>query len=1088
MLRLYTARENIDKERFIYENVTGETLVLVPNQYTLVAEEQALKYLDSSCLFNVEILSMNRLGLRVLTEQGLESTRMLDKYGRFMMLGKIIKAHRDQLDIYAGQVGKTAFTAMVNDFISDFKQQDCSMEEIKDMLSGDTDDLLRAKLTELEGIVEEYERSIAGKYTDSEDYIAMYVDAIKESQLILGKDVWIYAYDSITPKFMSAMFELAKRADSVNFIVNRTDFGLDEEMLRNIYRIAAEQDVEIVEQAIGEEYALEKSETIAKIEQGLWASDLDEEVRKANESFGPDDLTIVRAANPYYEAESAAVYVWHLVRDLGFRLREIQLIANDEGVMQPIIRRTFEEYGLPIFLDGARNITDAAAVSFIVNMLWFMKYSDGTPYLLAMLKTGFAGIAYEDVEDIENYARRYKIKGSMWNRRFKYGEEAYGEEQFARLEELREQLTKPLKGLDDIGKSGTVAEFVEAFRRYLEDEWQLGEKVEEAAQMQVDMGLVEEAQRDIQSYGKALELLGQMVEIMGDEPFEIAEFTDIYLSGLADVEVGVIPPTVDGLSLGTMIRTRPRTVRAVVILGANEGTLPLQPKSEGLFSIDEKKYFKEQGFALGSLDDIKMNEENAAMYRMMSKASDKLYVSWSMTDADGGEAEPSTLIDALMDLFPRIEKDGLIKKDIISAGWSDMIVNSPRETMRHLINHLKDKKTEREMDALTQALIAWFENNDSDKLRAMLLAAKDENDPEPIGADMAGKLYSRSDGSMVLSASSIDNYFRCPFKYFVDRGLRPEEEREFSSDPRSIGDVYHECLMIIARKIIADRDFGKKLNECSDEELEQIISAELDRIAEGYNGGLFVSTANEEYRMSRIKEICAAAARAMAEQLANDSVTDAKLEEGFGRGRTFKPLEFDVDGTKVYVEGKIDRADMMDERVRIIDYKTGGDKLDLWKMRHGYKMQLMIYMMSALGDYEPAGLFYFNIKDGIASYNNKDEKKLDKNGNSLEDKKPADEFKLKGAYLDEEGVLESMPESALGSKTKMSREEFEETRADVGKCIEEIAEGIVGGKISIRPFKENNKLVCNFCQYKAICKRDRDYVLNKGREIPAKPK
>ena len=45
MLRLFAGRENIDKERFIYDSVKecgGEAFVLVPNQYTLVAEEQAL--------------------------------------------------------------------------------------------------------------------------------------------------------------------------------------------------------------------------------------------------------------------------------------------------------------------------------------------------------------------------------------------------------------------------------------------------------------------------------------------------------------------------------------------------------------------------------------------------------------------------------------------------------------------------------------------------------------------------------------------------------------------------------------------------------------------------------------------------------------------------------------------------------------------------------------------------------------------------------------------------------------------------------------------------------------------------------------
>ncbi|MCQ2567177.1 MAG: exodeoxyribonuclease V subunit gamma [Mogibacterium sp.] len=1107
MLKLYTGRENTDKERFIYEHISGETFVLVPNQYTLVAEEQALHYMGTACLFDVEILSMNRLGLRILTEQGLESTRMLDKYGRFMLLNRIIKSRRDELDIFSDSCGKISFTSMVNDFISQFKQQECSMEEIREMLSAETDELLRAKLTELSGIVEQYEESIKDVYTDSEDYIAMYVNAISDSSLIAGKNIWIYGYDSITPKFLNAVMELAKKAESVNFVINRTDFGLDELVLRKIYAVAAEKDVEITESAIGTEYVLDKSETVARIERSLWNDASAAADREENREFLPEDLTLVRSANPYYEAETAAVYVWHLIRDLGYRMRDIQIIANDEGAMQPIVRRTFEEYGLRVFMDQSRSITDASAVSFIVNQLWFLKYRDGTDDLLSMLKTGMAGFSREEIEQLENYVRRYRIRGTMWLREFKYGAGEYGEE-FAQLEAMRKRIAESIVRLGaiagaskvsaftEIKAADNVEEFVRLFREYLEDEWQLSEQVEKVANEQIGRNFREEAQRDMQAYLVALDLLDQMVEIMGDEPMDLNEFIDIYTTGLANIEVGVIPPTVDGLSMGTMIRTRPRPAKAVVVLGANEGTLPLQPSTEGLFSIDEKKFFRDRGFALGTLDDIKMDEENAAMYRMLSKPSEKLYISWSMTDVDGAEAAASPLVDQLIELFPRIKTDELIRKDVISAGWSIDSVNSPRETIRHLINHLKDKNTPREMDALTQALIAWFENNDDEELQIMLKAAQDENDPHPIGKKLATGLYGSRDGSLSLSASSISSYFDCPFKYFVSKGLRPLEEREFAADSRSIGELYHECLQRIAKRMIDDGEFGRRVAECTAEELDEIVSAELDSIAGSYNEGLFISTENEEFRLDRIKEICAKAAREMAEQLATGNVRSAKFEEPFGRGGELRPIEFDADGVRVYVEGKIDRADMMvigdeeePDRVRIIDYKTGSDKFDAWKMSHGYKMQLMIYMMSALGEYEPAGMFYINIKDPILKFNDVDDNKVIRgHEQSILEEAGENAFKLNGAYVSEPGVLEAMPASALAGRKSLSREEFEQLKNDVSERIKEIATGIIEGKISIRPFKDNKKLVCNYCDYRSICRRDREYVRNSGREIPPQKK
>ena len=1068
MIRLFSARENIDKERFIYDNIAGEALVIVPNQYTLVAEEQALHYLGTRCLFDVEILSMNRLGLRVLTEQGLETVNMLDRYGRFMLLNRIIKAHREDFTVFANSAGKKTFAEMLNDFISEFKQQNCTVAELEEMLgSNDAEALLKNKLSELEIIACEYEQAIEGKYTDSEDYIAMYVDAIKDSRLVQGKDIWIYGYDSVTPKFMNAVFELAARSGSVNFVVNKSDFGLDNSLVKAMRAGAADRGIELSYAEIGVAYALEKTATIARIERGLFSDDLPQAERQSNEDFVPEDLTIVRAANPYYEAESAACYVYHLIRDLGYRMRDIQLIANDEGVMQEIVRRTFEEYGLPVFKDQSRNITDTAAVSFVVNQLWFIRSGMKTDALMAMLKTGFAGVSRDDIELLENYARNYRIKGSMWQRPFKYGAKSYDSETFERLELLRRCIIEPLQRLDAM-IDGSVEEFVYLFKNYLNSEWQMELRLQDFIREQEALGYVDEAQRNVESYKAALGLMDQIVEIMGDEAFEITEFVDLYMTGLSNVEVGVIPPTADGLSMGTMIRTRPRAARAVVILGANEGTLPLQPAAEGLFSVDELSYFREKGFALGALDDIKMNEEQVAMYRMMSRPSDKLYISYSMTDADGREAAASSVIDSLIELFPRIEKDGLIRKDVVSAGWSTELINSQDEAMRHLFNHMKDKETAPRMDDLTDALLSWYENNNSDDLSLMLRLAKDENDPDPLGRKLAGGLYAGSDDSFRLSASSISSYFECPFRYFVERGLRPEEEREFTGDARSIGDVYHACMMIVADRIIKDRNYAEQLKNCDDAMLSAVIGEVLDRIAEKYRDGVFLSDESEQYRMGRIKEICAVAARAMAIQLTEENVTGARFEEGFGRGRSFKPVEFEVNGSRFYIEGQIDRVDFLDKTAaRIVDYKTGKDKYDAEKMAAGYKMQLMIYMMSVVQDgYEPAGMFYFNISDPMEGFNDKDDNKIGRSGLSRKEEPLSDSFKLKGAEL--------------------TREEYDSLRSSVVDRISEIGESISEGRIGIHPFRNNGILVCNHCEYRAICKRDRSFTKNYSREIDKK--
>lgn len=140
-------------------------------------------------------------------------------------------------------------------------------------------------------------------------------------------------------------------------------------------------------------------------------------------------------------------------------------------------------------------------------------------------------------------------------------------------------------------------------------------------------------------------------------------------------------------------------------------------------------------------------------------------------------------------------------------------------------------------------------------------------------------------------------------------------------------------------------------------------------------------------------------------------------------------------------------------------------------MKQGYKMQLMIYMMSAISSgYKPAGMFYIHLNDK--------EKK---------DERTETRFKLDGAYVDEPGVLESMPQESLKrSKVKFSSEEFENLRQDVGRKMRDVATGIVEGDIGIHPLRKSSKQddkVCKYCNFRSICRKDSQYIKNYERRL-----
>ena len=289
MLNLFMARECMNKEKFIYENIKGKTYVLVPNQYTLVAEEQALKYTGSACLLDIEILSLNRLGQRIMAEYGKENIEILDKYGRHMLLYKIIKSHKDELEVFKASAEQSGFIDMVNDFIADFKQQDCSLDELKSAIDSDSNsELLSHKLHELMLIIDEYESELEGRYIDSEDYISMYVSLIGESTLLDNHSVWVYGFDTLAPKSMDALIEMAKRVD-VNIMVNISDFDLDTTLIAALTSRADSAGVAISKEYVPDEYRAYGRETLDYLEENLFRTVLSsrESVMKV-----PDEDTV----------------------------------------------------------------------------------------------------------------------------------------------------------------------------------------------------------------------------------------------------------------------------------------------------------------------------------------------------------------------------------------------------------------------------------------------------------------------------------------------------------------------------------------------------------------------------------------------------------------------------------------------------------------------------------------------------------------------------------------------------------------------------------------------------------------------------
>ena len=698
----------------------------------------------------------------------------------------------------------------------------------------------------------------------------------------------------------------------------------------------------------------------------------------------------------------------------------------------------------------------------------------------------------------------------------------YTAEDLNRFNELRERVVSVIEtARDHIGKYNTAGEKIKGLYGFLADDFMMEDRIEAIAKAQQEAGFLDGAAETAQSWNVICRIFDQIVETVGEERLSGRALRQIVEAGLAEMEIGIVPVNPDSVLVGTMQRTRVGRVKALLVLGANEGLLPLQKTDEGLLSEREKAVLEEMDLEFSRTEDMVKQEERLAIYRTLSQPEERLYVSCSRIDETGGELRSSAVFRELENFLQRrAESDDSVVLGDLEDGSVPEIAVSPKGAISYLTDAFREYLEDGKLDEDWLYAGLWYGSHEPEEMERIRRGMEFDNKQNALGGQLADALYRGDRRAIEASASRLEKYSGCPFAHFISYGLRPEDLRVFEMGPREIGDIYHECIMKLSQRLTAGEDslqspdavpvaitdpdsrWMKITQEECREEIRRILQAETGT----YREGLLASGRNESYRTERIVDICSRVAWAMIGQVRRGRIREMYFEQPFARGAQLPPIRVTAGEHEVLIKGKIDRMDVLEmaehedglERaVRIVDYKTGGDSVDVEHFRSGYKLQLMLYLKAATQKQEvkPAGVFLFKIREIDADA---DMKNIYPGREAMEERME-DAYKLEGIVLDDMDLIDAM-DTEIGGASKVlpikyvkkngtysgssggylfSREEFEELSAQVDLQVDRICREICDGKIDIRPKKEkkkdmegNYKTSCKYCSYKSICMFD----------------
>ncbi|MBQ2756462.1 MAG: PD-(D/E)XK nuclease family protein [Oscillospiraceae bacterium] len=1102
MLEIILGTSGSGKTVAVYEKIADcatagkEVILLVPEQYSFESERTLFDRIGAELMTKVEVFSFKRLANAVFKKYGGISAEVINETGKLFIMSAALYQLSDSLDFYAKKASNPNSISAVSDLVAmvDELKNACVTAEMLRNAAEQVDaegkkTTLGSKVKELALIMESYCALLDAAGSDSADDLVRACRFLAEDNFFEGKKIYIDSFNDFTADEFLMLEYMISGAESVTValecdsIYDELDgcglFSIVQKTAQKLIRKARKEGVQVAAPEVCRAGRRFLEPTLAHLEQNLLRA---KQVRYNGEAKG---IKLVAAQNCYDEFEFVAAEIRKLVAENGYRYKDIAVIARNAAAYGDAVSAAFKKYSIPFFFDKRTAIASKPLITLMICAVRTAAEGYSSELLMRLAKTGLAGLDVEEIGKLEDYVYIWGINGGRWKRDFTedpFGFEGGREDSKARLEEinaLRHRLISPLEKLREAVEGCDGEGFAVAVYAYLK-RLEISEQLEKLAQQYEDIGEKEFADELEPLWELTVSLLEQFAVTLKGVCLPEKRFAELFRLAAAKADIAAIPHTVDQVIVGAADRIRTGTVKAVFVVGVNEGEFPAVYDQSGILTAEDRRELSKCGIDIAEQWDNRPLFERLFLYNAVTCSSERVYISYKKQELEGKLLQPSAVIRQITGIFPSVTVENTAVKNAAEDIWNnatafEIYVAGRRDKSSQFISSLREYLlTEAEFAGRTRHLDGVF------KPQNFKIADK----------ETAQKLIGKK---LRLAPSNVERYFDCRFKYFCYDCLRLKKKRKAEMSPLETGTLIHHVLenMLAAHqpKELAVIEFGELKNQ-----VEQLLSGYLEENL----GGSVEKTARFVYLYERLKDGIIRLLRRIGDEFENSDFVPAAFElaikENSPQVKSVKL--YTKEGTEVVVEGYVDRVDVMEKDgkryVRVVDYKSGGKKFNLADVYYGLNMQMLIYLFSiqrqgsgVLADAIPAGVLYLPADGSVISVERKDSeeeiveksrKHYKMNGLLLNDMEA-----ITGMDRDHSGKFIPASFSKNGTLYRAEVSPYLATAEEMGKIcrhidglITDMAQALSDGEVCALPMNSGSHLACDFCDYSDICRRTAD--------------
>ena len=1081
-------------------------LLLAPKQATAQIERQLLADPELHGYTRLQILSFNRLAENILAETAAQP-RWLDDEGRVMVLRALLNQKRGDLKLFHATARLPGFAARLSLLLRDLQRHQISPKQLTALAAKVSQPAqLREKLHDFALLLRSYldwlqAHDLLDQDSMLDEAAAAFSSAPRlsplASRLPIG-GLWLDGFAELTAQeldLLAAVVPFAERAtlafclpteikEEPSWLSPWSVIG--QTFLRCRERISKLSDVQVTVETLpaqNQPTRFTNTPDLAHFESS-WANKT--HTAPLPISHLPSPISLFACANPEAEATLAAREIRRFIR-AGGRYREAAVLVRSLDGYAETLRRVFARYEIPIFLDRRESVSHHPLAELTRYALRTVAFGWRRADWFGALKTGLVPVNESEIDWLENAVLEYGWEGNAWQKPFSIPDKQPLAE---RAEKLRQQIIPPFHALLKATAAPLTGEELAATLQELWRELDVEKTLEAWSAAAAESALrTPHSALHTTVLAQMSNWLENLARAFPTEALPLREWLPILESGLANLTIGVIPPTLDQVLVGAIDRSRNPDLKLALVLGLNEGVFPAPPKENPLLNELERDTLQLHGAKLGATVRHRLGHEWFYGYIACTRSSERLALTCAQTDSRGNKLNRSAFFDHLQKIFPSLEVENWQPP----AAFTDVEhVNEILAPAIRLERRLQAAAADAPKGLATESGVPPTVQGEGvlklsqlssalTKAHQLTFAAHDQLSPA-----IAEQLHGHE---LTTSVSALENFAACPFKFFISHGLRAAERKEYELDSRERGSFQHEVLTVFHNEV---RSENLNWRDLTPDQARARIRRVGESLLTHYRQGLLVSDAARRFAGETLLDSLETLIAVLVGWARDYQFDPTLVETGFGLG-TNSPwpawkLSLD-ENHALLLRGRIDRVDVWRDPATgasltvVVDYKSSTRKPDELKLHHGLQLQLPAYLAALeqlpevratfnATSLTPVGVFYVNLRGEFSSEKNR--------AAAITDPASAlrDGFQHAGRFdesfydkLDPRGTKEQF-KTHNASHNKLNAVAFRELLDRAVENLRRFGREIYSGSIAPAPFRKGKETACDFCDYAAICRFD----------------